>query len=142
MTLKKEIGKIEEEEELGEYNRRLSEIEKNVFGLYHRIAVIVEYIDRETRKEEPTTEEQEIETIRAKARELRSLALDLKIKDITKILKEQKNEKERTNSEYVKGYEDGAKALSEKMGNSTDQAKEKTEEKKIGLGLGHKIGDV
>lgn len=51
MSLKEEIEKIEEEEELSEYNRRLSEIEKDIFGLYHRIAVIVEYIDKKEERD-------------------------------------------------------------------------------------------
>ena len=139
MSLKEELGKIEqEEEESTEEEERLREIEESIYGLYRRIAVIVEYIDKETRKEE-----QEIKTIRAKALKLRSLALDLKIKSITKILKEQENEKEGTTSEYVKGYEDGVKALSEKIeADKGEELKEDETGKKIGFGLGKKIGDV
>ena len=99
MLLKEEIEKIEEEEESEEYNRRLSEIEGNIFGLYHRIAVIVEYIDNI--KEVTTITEEQLkadephfrEVAEVTALELKNLELTKKIKDLTKLLKEQKNEK-------------------------------------------------
>ena len=48
MSLKEELAKIEQEEEssTGE-EERLREIEENIYSLYRRIGVIVEYIDKE-----------------------------------------------------------------------------------------------
>lgn len=136
MSLKEELAKIEEEEELTEVEEeRLGEIEENIYGLYHQIKVIVEYIDRE-------------------------------------IPEKGKNEKERTNSEYVKGYEDGVKAYEKRMiddnkelikeqnaliikipssgsvieplmaGKKEEELKEVAGKKKTGFGLGKEIGDV
>lgn len=62
---------------------------------YQRIAAIEAYIGKQ--KKVTTTEEQEIKTIRAKGIKLKGLQLDLRINNITKRLKEQKNGKEETN---------------------------------------------
>lgn len=48
MRLKEELAKIEQEEESStEEEERLREIEANIYSLYRRIGVIVEYIDKE-----------------------------------------------------------------------------------------------
>ena len=51
MRLKEELAKIEQEEEssTGE-EERLREIEENIYSLYRRIGIIVEYIDKQTRE--------------------------------------------------------------------------------------------
>lgn len=51
MSLKEELAKIEQEEESStEEEERLREIEENIYSLYRRIGVIVEYIDKQTRE--------------------------------------------------------------------------------------------
>ena len=103
MSLKEEIGIIEEGEEMRDDAEleliREQETRDKIAGLYHRIDVIAEYIDRV-------------------------------------IPEKDKNEKEGTNSEYAKGYEDGVKAMSEKMESPPKEktAEEKEEEGVTGLG--------
>jgi len=61
MGLKEELAKLEQEEET-EVEERLSGIQESIYGLYRRIGVIVEYIDKQI-KEDPM---QQFETLRAK----------------------------------------------------------------------------
>ena len=140
MSLKEEIGIIEEEEEMRDVADlelvREQETRDKIAGLYHRIDVIVEYIDNQT-KEETATEEYKI---RAKELELRALELDLRIKKRVELLEDQGNEK--GNSEYVKGYEDGVKAISEKRGSSLKEKTAEEKEEEGATGLGRRVGDV
>ena len=60
MNLKEELGKLEREEtEEGEEELRLNAIQEDIYRLYRRIGVIVDYIDKgEEEKGEPLTEEE------------------------------------------------------------------------------------
>ena len=161
MSLKREIAELEqveemqEEEELTEEMRQAEQrsIAEKVVGLYRRINIIVEYIDNQevtTITEEQLKEDEQHfrEVGLRKAWELKAFKLTQKNKDLTKLLKEQENEKniiwdnafqegvsyamdaakKTASSEYAKGYEDGIKLLSEKMRVGITQAREKNEE--------------
>ena len=102
MNLKEELAKLEKEEEEIEVEERLNGIQESIYGLYRRIGVIVEYIDNQKEvttitEEQLTADEQHFKKrAREKALELKNLELNSKIKDLTKLLKEQENQKEAT----------------------------------------------
>ena len=58
MSLKEELAKLEEEEQLTEVEDRLNGMQESIYGLYRRIGVIVEYTDK---KETKATTEEEME---------------------------------------------------------------------------------
>lgn len=167
MSLKEELAELEREEEIDDGEEaRLDAMQEDIYRLHRRIAVIVEYVDKEEPKEEPLTEEEMWECgFEAGFEEGGKRAIMDAAKEPTK--------EESTSSEYAKGYEDGVKALSEKMGDGVDQAKannneliealaheavqkalrvkpaldkeepkEAEGEKKKASGLGKKVGDV
>ena len=169
MGLKREIGKLEEaeemqeEEELTEEMRQAEQrsIGEKVVGLYRRISIIVEYIDNQ---EATTIKEQQLREAeyREKGWELKALELDKKNKDITKLLKEQENEK---NIIWDNAFQEGVsyamhvreelvgmvsqsvrsgkkeKEKPEESGKSQGTDRPKGEKSRV-VGLGRTVGDV
>lgn len=117
MDLKEEIKKIEEEEEKNEDLERLRnwEIDGYIKGLYRRVDVIVEYIEKAeiagNAKETTTITEQQLredeqhfrENAKEQAWELRNIELIQEIKELTKQL----NKQETTKESYDRGFQDG-----------------------------------
>lgn len=131
MSLKKEIGEIEEEEDWVEQDEleliREQETRDKIAGLYRRIAAIVDYIDKgdkgDKEEEEPLTEEEMWECgYEAGYEEGGKRA-------IMEAAKEQAKE-EIPSSEYAKGYEHGVKKM-------IDDNKEEIEaiEKALGINV-------
>ena len=153
MNLKEELAKLEEEEIEEEQDEieliREQETRDKITGLYRRIAVIVEYIDKT--EEDPM---QQFETLRAKElglkngnknekeltieeTRLRELEYELNEKlhhmydtgfeaGVNYTMKRVKKKREESASrEYVKGYEDGVKAISEFIKDDTDKFPDK-----------------
>jgi hypothetical protein len=109
MSLKEELAELEREEEIDDGEEaRLNAMQEDIYRLHRRIAVVVEYIDKGKPKEEPLTEE-----------EMWELGFDAGFeegeKHAMKTANEPAKEESTRHSEYAKGYEDGVRALPEKM---------------------------
>lgn len=103
MSLKEELAELEREEEIDDREEaRLNAMQEDIYRLHRRIAVIVEHIDKGEPKEEPLTEE-----------EMWECGFDAGYEEGEK----------HANKTARECYEDGVRALSEKIGDDIDQAK-------------------
>ena len=132
MNLKEELEKIEEEEreqEVEDIERlRNWETDDKIKGLYQRVNAIIEHIDKE---EKATPEEEELWDCGYS--EGYEDGVNSVMNDNRKEIEARKEElaKEGTSSEYVKGYEDGFKALAEHLRDDIDQSMANKQEMRL-----------
>ena len=129
MSLKEELAKLEEEEQLTEEEDRLNGIQESIYGLYRRIGVIVEYIDKtEKNEKEPTIEEQQRARkseyeLNEKLHHMYNTGIEAGVNYTMERVKKEREES--ASSDYVKGYKDGVKAMSEFIKDDTDKFPDK-----------------